>query len=373
MIAEDNIKITFVGDIFPGELIYTQNYGIRTQFKRHNGYPWKSRIKSITGENDLIIGNLEGPLISQENAKKTTFFGDPEFGFFLKDCGIDILNLANNHILEHGEEGLKSTVEILRKANIEVIGKLTDFNAGVCLKVIKDLKIGIAGFSNVDLNIIRNNSQFYELTEENVFNALKVMEQNKTDLKILCFHWGNEYIQVPSSGQRLLAYKFIDKGADIIIGHHPHIIQPWEIYKNGHIFYSLGNFIFDFIHSKSFGTGLVVTVEISRNGPIKISFKSVRLSYTNTITLLPSSETLKLNTKITSVYNNFKSLSLAKYNDRYNRLLRKNHLKQRLLMKIHLIKEFIIIENKDRIILAKNLISYYLDYIKQCFKRSTIF
>jgi poly-gamma-glutamate capsule biosynthesis protein CapA/YwtB (metallophosphatase superfamily) len=85
------------------------------------------------------------------------------------------------------------------------------------------------------------------------------MQSNNADIKILSFHWGNEYIHHPSLGQRNLAYKCIEAGADIIVGHHPHVIQPYEKYKEGHIFYSLGNFCFDNLQSKQTRTGMIAS------------------------------------------------------------------------------------------------------------------
>ena len=79
MSENDLIKITLVGDIFPGELPYTQDYGIRTQFKRHKGAPWGIKIKEILGSNDIIIGNLESPLVADGNIIKKTFFGTRNF------------------------------------------------------------------------------------------------------------------------------------------------------------------------------------------------------------------------------------------------------------------------------------------------------
>jgi hypothetical protein len=96
------VKIAFVGDIFPGERDITLNYGIKTQFEKHKGRLWIDRINSLLGDNDIIIGNLESPLISLNKTLKKTFYGNPDFAFFLKECGINVLNVANNHIMEQG-------------------------------------------------------------------------------------------------------------------------------------------------------------------------------------------------------------------------------------------------------------------------------
>jgi poly-gamma-glutamate synthesis protein (capsule biosynthesis protein) len=140
------------------------------------------------------------------------------------------IKFANNHILEQGDKGYLETISHLNKAGIGVTG---NSGSNIFYREINGKKIAIAGFSNVDLNTIKNNGRFAVLNEDNVIETLKVMQRNKVGFKILCFHWGNEYVHIPSPGQRKMAYRFIDEGADIIAGHHPHVIQPFENIKAG--------------------------------------------------------------------------------------------------------------------------------------------
>jgi gamma-polyglutamate biosynthesis protein CapA len=364
MIQRDTLKITFVGDIFPGELPYTIGYGIRTQFENHKGIPWIVKIKEILGENDIVIGNLESPLVAETDAIKRTFKGNPEFTAFLMKCGINVVNVANNHILEHGNKGFHSTLKSLDDGRVGIVGYVKESETKIIYKVLKGLKIAIAGFSNVDLHVIQNDNHFAVLDEDNVINTLKTMDENKADLKILCFHWGNEYIHIPSLKQRKMAYKFIDNGADIIVGHHPHVIQPYEAYKNGHIFYSLGNFIFDFIHSQMFSVGLVATIELIGNKQVLVNLNGVKLSYKNTVTLIPPNKFHKYYEKIIKLYNEYIILTDEKYQDRYHALLKRNHLRQRILMKTSIIGEFLRINMKEKPFLIRNILTYYFNILK---------
>jgi gamma-polyglutamate biosynthesis protein CapA len=359
MTQKNLIKLTIIGDVFPGELPYTQNYGIRTQFRNHKGEAWGNKIKEILGENDIVIGNLESPLIDERIALKKTFFGDPEFAKFLKDCGITVLNVANNHILEHGKSGFQCTIDTLKNAKLGIIGNIRNLDSNVYYRNIKRMEIAIAGFSNVDLDYSHNDYQFAVLNEVNVINSIKEMEGHGANLKILCFHWGNEYINVPSMDQRKMAYKFIDNGADIIIGHHPHVIQPYERYNNGHIFYSLGNFIFDFIHSKMVSIGLVATISITENKVINVRFKGVKLSNRNVIGLYPKKEFEKHNSIIISLYEKMKKQADEDYRDQYKNMLIRNHLIQRGLMKTTIIREFFRLNNPNKILLIRNLFNHY--------------
>jgi hypothetical protein len=358
MKQKGTIRITLIGDIFPGELDYTQNYGIRTQFEKHKGIPWIKEIKNIIGKNDIVIGNLESPLVAKVYAIKKTFYGNPEFVFFLKECGIDVINVANNHIMEQGIQGFNSTIQALKKAKLGIIGHIVDSKSKILYRDVKGLKIAIAGFCNVDMNVIQNNYKLSVLNNENVINALKSMEGHKSNLKILCFHWGNEYVHVPSLEQRKMAYQFIDNGADVIVGHHPHVIQPYEKYKKGHIFYSLGNFNFDFVHSKMVSIGLIATLEINESNRIYVNLNGVKLSYKKTVNLLPSHKFEKYYIKIKKMYDELIILNDVEYKKSYQALHKRNHLWQRIIMKTSIINELIRIKKKDKIKLIKNIYNY---------------
>jgi poly-gamma-glutamate synthesis protein (capsule biosynthesis protein) len=160
MKQKDTIIISLIGDIFPGELPYTQNYGIRSQFEKHKGVPWIRKIKKIVGENDIVVGNLESPLVAEVDTIKKTFFGDPEFVCVLKECGINVLNVANNHIMEQGNQGFQSTIQALNKAELGIVGHIIDSKSKIIYKDVKGLKIAIAGISNVDLHVIQNDNHF---------------------------------------------------------------------------------------------------------------------------------------------------------------------------------------------------------------------
>jgi poly-gamma-glutamate synthesis protein (capsule biosynthesis protein) len=375
MNRRDKVRISLIGDIFPGELSYTQNYGIRTQFEKHKGIPWITRINEIVGVNDLVIGNLESPLIDEDKTVKKTFFGHPGFASFLKNSGIDVVNVANNHILEQGSHGFKSTINILNNGKLDSVGHTEGNKSKINYKQIKGLKIAIAGFSNVDLNVIQNDNHFATLNEDNVIDTLKMMKQQNADIKILCFHWGDEYIHVPSLEQRMMAYRFIDNGADIIAGHHPHVIQPYEEYKNRHIFYSLGNFIFDYIHSEMVSIGLVAFIEIDSRKQFDIKLEGVKLSYKETVSTIPTVKFQRYYSKITKQYDKFITLSDIDYKNQYIKLHKKNRFQIRIVMKLSLLIEFFRINSKDKIYLIKNLFTYYYNILKRVVKRtiSTIY
>ncbi len=181
---------------------------------------------------DAIIANLEGPIttVTECQEKEVVFQFPPETTRVLSKY-IDGVNLANNHSNDCGVIGLNDTKQALDEANIFYIGE--DLSPHVVQ--VGDLEIAIIGTQELGRRV-----EDFEV-EVAAIKELKA----KYDQVIVHIHWGYELTSSPSDQQREVAKVMVDAGADTIIGHHPHVIQPVERYKNSLIFYSLGNFIFD--------------------------------------------------------------------------------------------------------------------------------
>lgn len=201
---------------------------------------------------DFIAVNLEGPVTTAAICQKKaySFKFSPETAELLSANKINLANLANNHSADCGEKGMNDTKKYLDDAAVDYFGgdKPSD---SYFVKEVGGKKIAFASIDNTLKKI--NINDFYQL-----INDLK----KDNDYVAVNIHWGYEYNKLPSAEQRAIAYRLIDNGADVIIGHHPHITQPMEVYKNKAIFYSLGNFIFDQIGeetNKGFGVGVVLS------------------------------------------------------------------------------------------------------------------
>lgn len=350
------MKITFIGDIFPADEYLSLGFGIKSKFEKTKGVGWKDNILNATKGSNIVIGNLESPLLDSSFANKPDFYGSPSFADFLKNCGIGVLNIANNHILEHGKLGYEKTLEALNQSDISVVG-----NDNHVLYLHHDnCLIGIAGFCNVDLDRFVNDGCFSELNEKNVMSALREMCDRKVDLKIFTLHWGNEYIHRPSMEQRTIAYKLIDAGVDIIVGHHPHVIQPYEKYKSGHIFYSLGNFCFSNpFQSRQFskGMGVILNYDTIQKALKNISFFGVKLSQDNLVHKVDSAEFNFYFNKIQKKYLAMKDKKT--YCKKYEKELVVRHLAERVLMKISLLRLYFNLSYREKQMLLRNLIQYY--------------
>ena len=216
-------------------------------------YPFQ-KISQLTKGVDFVFGNLEGPIV-----KNPPNFSIDSLTFaFSKDTlkgllfgNFNLLSLANNHTLNMGENGLEETREFLEEAKINFVGDPLK-----CSEEFLDEENNLTFLAF-------NKTYSYGCSDEEIIETIKSAKfLNPESFVTVSMHWGNEYNLASSPSQQKLAYKIIDAGADLIIGHHPHVVQEVGIYKNKLIFYSLGNFVFDQYFSKDTQQGLAVGLEV---------------------------------------------------------------------------------------------------------------
>lgn len=249
-VPQEPISLLFIGDIMLDRTIRKDGelYGYKNLF---------SCLEEEFSTYDEVIGNLEGTITDFESTSKNAAYQSPESFRFtfdteavaaLKDIGLSIVSIANNHIRDFGNEGIQQTVLHLDMLGLEFFG---DPRLDGKTYVIKDIK-------GTSIAFIAYN-EFLGTQEQTLLDLEKT--KNISDVQIVFSHWGNEYVETHSN-TKTLAHSFVDAGADLIIGAHPHVIQESEIYKEVPIYYSLGNFIFDQYWEESVRKGLGVHVEI---------------------------------------------------------------------------------------------------------------
>lgn len=353
------IKLTFLGDIFPGDELFTQGFGIKSKTVEKNLQHWKKNIKEIVGTANYIVGNLESPLVEDKDATCKTFYGNPLFADVLKDSGINVLNVANNHIAEHGTAGFDKTADTLYGRGIMTVGCLHEGEADILTIKDDQATICMAGFCDERVCSIANPGCYASLEEEKVLDTLERMKALHPDVIIFVFHWGNEYIHFPSLEQRKLAYKLIDLGADLIIGHHPHVIQPYESYHNGHIIYSLGNFCFDDVQSDHFGKGMMAKVTIQDKSVHDMAFEGILIQdmafSDDLVKKMKDKDFVQYFGKINRYYHGLKELSDEEYEAIYQKTLRQVHTRERILMRTNILKKVFDIRHRHRVKLLKNI------------------
>jgi poly-gamma-glutamate synthesis protein (capsule biosynthesis protein) len=186
-------------------------------------------VVSVLGKDDLTIANLEGPLSHAKPAVAHTFVfnGKPEYAEVLAKGSVELVNLANNHAGDFGPEGMKQTLEAVQKAGVGAFG-----NGRVDTRMVKGVEVVNIGYLGGGKGT----------RERVVKDVLKY--KHPDNLVIVTFHWGVEGLNVPTDDQRTMAHAVVDAGANLVLGHHPHVLQGIETYKGRHIVYSLGNFVF---------------------------------------------------------------------------------------------------------------------------------
>lgn len=201
---------------------------------------------------DLVIGNLESPLTGkgQSIPGKCTLRGKPDWAYRLKNAGVSVLSLANNHLMDHGPEGLSDTIDNLNKAGVQWLGAGNNEKEARAPLFIEKKEKKIALISRTSV-FVASPSYAEEKTPgvarfdlQESLAAISACRLH-ADIVIFLLHWGLEHYRYPAPSQRLIAKQIIEAGADFIIGHHPHVLQGVESIGRGTVAYSLGNFLFD--------------------------------------------------------------------------------------------------------------------------------
>ncbi len=267
------ITITFVGDMMFDRHI--RNWAMRNSYE--NIF---KNVKEKLQASDLVIGNLEGPITNFESIYKDgnilnnyTFTFDPQIASILKEANIEIVSLDNNHIFNFDREGLKQTVENLDKVGINYFGNPDD--RSILYKEISGIKLAFLSYN-----------QFIETDIEKLLADIKIADQN-SDQVIVFPHWGNEYEYTPTEYDISLAHSFVDSGADLVIGAHPHVIETKEIYQGKYIYYSLGNFVFDQYFNNEVKCGLVLSFDLSQDRIVSVKEEFISLSVNNIVQFSP--------------------------------------------------------------------------------------
>lgn len=246
---QEPVEMLFFGDVMLGRYIAT----LRSRYaETEPTFPFTNLpeiISTYSSEPDIVAVNLEGPITDyQVSYCELCFRFLPETAELLAAQGVSFVSLANNHMLNQGEEGYEQTRDYTVAAGLNYVGSPREINEfSSYIQEINGQVVGWLGFNEVEATL--DYEAAVNLTQE-------IAAQ--TDFTIVAIHWGTEYVNTPSSSIQQHAHDFVDAGADMVWGTHPHVIQSIENYSDGMIFYSLGNFVFDQYWSAGTQEGLGV-------------------------------------------------------------------------------------------------------------------
>lgn len=245
-VSNKTVSLGFVGDIM-------LDRGVRKVVEKKGfdySFPF-SRIEPSLKLYDVLFGNLEGT-ISDRGVNVGSIYSfrmATASAPALADAGFDILSVANNHSGDWSMAGMVDTWKYLREAGVEIVG--AGFNAKEAYEPIiiekKGIKIAYVAFSEFGKGYMSagTSTPGIAVISDQAIKTSVTMAREKADIVVASFHFGNEYEPEPNAFQKRIAHFAIDSGADIVVGHHPHVKQPVEWYKGKVIAYSLGNFVFD--------------------------------------------------------------------------------------------------------------------------------
>ncbi len=292
-------SLLFVGDIMlsRGVAYYTEKSGGDPR------YPFLNVADELRAA-DLAFGNLEGPISERgkNQGSEYSFRAEPRMAESLTFTGFDVLSLANNHIMDWGGDALADTVVRLRANGIEPIGAGENYEEAnrAYIADVKGTKIAFLAYTTLypksfsakgarlpdgqgsasggEAKNFPGVSSFELSRTAQEIRDLK--ESGAADVVVISFHWGEEYDTTANAAEKNIAHALADAGADLIVGHHPHVAQEVERYKNSWIAYSLGNFVFDQGFSEGTKRGLALSVILRGKRIAEVVSRQVLISET---------------------------------------------------------------------------------------------
>jgi poly-gamma-glutamate synthesis protein (capsule biosynthesis protein) len=228
-----NITISFAGDCTIGSDDSYRGHTFHKVYRDVNDPAYFFQgVSSIFKNDDYTFINLEGTFTNETRKaeKEFRYRGPPEYSEILKKGSIEGVSLANNHTLDYLQSGYNETVRVLNEWSIDYTNEDTYF-----IKEIKGSKIGFLGYKGWSHE---------KKSNELLVKHVKEMREQGVHFIVANYHWGDMYSYIPNTQQKKMAHFAVDNGVDLVIGHHPHVLQGMEIYKGKTIVYSLGNFCY---------------------------------------------------------------------------------------------------------------------------------
>lgn len=245
-------KVTFmaVGDIMLGDSPVCHGFGVNSMIQKYGPLHPFEHVSMVLREGDIVFGNLEVPVSrfdeKVDSFERVQFRGQPESIKGLVASGFDVVSVCSNHTMQHGKVALVEMVEHLNASGIEFVGVEDDEPnmKNLCILERQGVRFAFLAYNfrpqQYFLDPPSWKTPSLELIKKETHSVA-----DSVDHVIVSLHWGDEFVEYPSPKQVRMAHDLIDHGVTLVVGHHPHIVQGVEQYKDGLIAYSLGNFVFD--------------------------------------------------------------------------------------------------------------------------------
>lgn len=313
-IDDRSVVLRFGGDVMMTSYFknYIDSYGV--------DYMWED-VSELISSADYSVFNLETSVSLRGKDTKPSGYGfrsEPSTLEGLKNAGIDMVSLANNHVMDYGRDAFSDTLSSLDEYGIKHIGagEYLEDASKVLYEEINGVKVGFLAASEIlgyeSNKATEDKSGVYYLNRKDLTDIKSIIKTAKSncDKLILVAHWDREYYDEPKDETKRMAHELIDSGVDIIIGHHPHVLQGIEYYNNGIIYYSTGNFNF-LIRNENASQSALFEVEFNKKDIISSKVYPIKINGCKANLLKEESDTYK------TIINNLNKRS-EKFNTKIN-------------------------------------------------------
>ncbi len=276
------IRVAAVGDLQLGDSPTSVGFGFGSRFADSDLTSVLEGIRPALRA-DVVFGNLEVPLSPRSSAisglSSRQMRGDPRFAPVLRAAGFTVLNVANNHAVQHGLDAFHDSVAALLAADISPCGLrgAAPWASAPVIMVANSVRVGILAYCLRPRQYGDGEPPYAEGSPDEIRGDVARLRPD-VDCVLVSLHWGEEFVPVPSVDEAAFARSLIDAGAVLILGHHPHVARPVERYRGGVIAYSLGNCVGDMVWYEPFRRGLLLEAEIAGGSVTSASVRATRLS-----------------------------------------------------------------------------------------------
>ena len=285
-------RVMFVGDVSLGEYYLSFGHGPRTRASTSRLF---DQVEPILGQADLVVGNLEAPLCSHHydvsEPEDIVLKADPAHAKLLQEAGFGIMQVANNHSMQHGRAGFDESLQTLQQHGMDAVG-LADERPVVFEHA--GLRLGFMAASDVPDNTLPDQDRYQRLDEH--FLDRVAEEARNYDHLVVLLHWGLEASTSPLPYQRALATRLQSAGVSAIVGSHPHLVYEIEQLEGMTAAYSLGNFVFDLCWDARLLKSGILDIEFSKDH-LESRFWPVTLTLDGCVPV-PSGEPIEVGDKI---------------------------------------------------------------------------
>jgi len=278
----NSCRVVAVGDLQLGDSPTSVGFGFGSRYAKADLAPAFENLRPALGEGDIVFGNLEVPLASRSAATSTwasrQMRGAPRYAPTLRSAGFTVLNVANNHAVQHGPDAFKESVAALRAAGITPCGVrgAAPWAAAPVTVVAGGVTVGILSYCLRPRQYGDEEPPYAEGTPDAIRADVARLRPDVESV-IVSLHWGEEFVTTPSADETAFARSLVDAGVALVVGHHPHVARPIERYRRGVIAYSLGNCVGDMVWYEPFRRGLLLRAEIAGATVTAAAVRATRL------------------------------------------------------------------------------------------------